>query len=701
MQGKDVVIHVQRYDGTWDILGQGVARGIQPEDVKLDVDEHGPKSASFTLRRQRGALWPDIRKYARVMVQVAGVDVWGGRVSDTPIRDGADTAMSVQCEGAQAHLDDDVYERRYIVTDLSAWQDRRSVLTSTVGSGANCASGQVSNDGGLTLMFPKDTTLAANDECGVMLDMGVGCTAARIVYQGTSSNNNNGTPQVQFYLYAGDDPSGAGATALVGPQALTTVGATFGPTSVDLGDKRYVFLVLHWNAGGSVADDAWIKFSSIQVFAETGYESGYASALTLPTIAGDALDRASVLFDDDRSLIESPADPFYLPEFAFSEPRTPRQAIEAGNAFQDMQYGVDHRWRVFLRDRPGPSEAQVEIGAWSGSESEDQGDGDEIYSRCIVKAQGPDSSPIRASRAQAQQSGVTRGAVLSPTVTNPGFETNTTCWLAVNSTITRSTSSPLAGSASGRWDNTGASDALGNGDVLLYGITSSGFSGTFEAGVPYTLEITLKASGYPIGLDLAFGAGGKYTTTSIVVTSTAETFLVTWTPTQDYSGSNVYVVLRTTSRLLSNSYLKVDSLALTAPVLPTLVERAGFQRTKVIDANFMLTDAAAQRIADIYLQGHRTSPFKGRRTLTGPRAVRNSLTGQYEGLERLLLRYGQPLLDTSATDPDTGMPGRSGRIASVSYEPAADKATVELDNSRANFEALLERIGLVVQGATR
>ena len=699
MQGKDTVVHVQRYDGTWDILGQTVARGIQPEDVELTVDEHGPKTASFTLRRQQGALWPDVRKYARVLVQVAGLDVWGGRVADTPVRDAADTTMSVQCEGAQAHLDDDVYERKYIVTDLSAWVDRRSNLATSVGSGAHCAAGQVSNDGGLMLMFPKNADIAANDDCGVMLDMGIGGSAARIVYEGTSSANNNGTPQVQFYLLAGDDPSGAGSSVIVGPQALTTIGASFGPTAQSLGDKRYVFLVLHWNAGGNVGSDAWIKFSSIQVFADSAFESGNASTLTLDTITGDALDRASVLFDTDRSLIAAPGDPFYLPEFAFSEPRTPRQAIEAGNAFEDMQYGVDHRWRVFLRDRPALSTAAVEIGAWSGSESEDQGDGDEIYNRCIVKANAPDSSPIRADRTQVQQTGVTREAVTSPSIVNPGFESNTTAWQAVTSTITRSTSSPLAGSASGRWDNTGASDQLGVGDVLLYGISAAGFSGTFRAGVTYALDVLLAANTGRVLLELSFGASGKYATVPISVTSTPTIYTVTWTPTVDTAGSGVYAGLKVTNTS-GSAYLKVDGLALSA-AQPTIVDKAGFQRTKVIDASFMLTDNAAQRIADKYLAGHKLSPFKGRRTLTGPRAVRNSLTGQYEGLERLLLRYGEPLMDTSAIDPDTGLPGRAGRIATVSYKPQSDSAVVELDNSRSNFEALLERIGLAVTGGTR
>ena len=698
---KDVVIHIQRYDGAWDILGQTVARGIQPDDVELTVDEHGPKTASFTLRRTRGALWPDVRKYARVLVQVAGLDVWGGRVADTPVRDDADVSMSVQCEGAQSHLDDDVYERKYVVTDLSAWQDRRQHLDAQLGSGLICAAGQVNQDGGLVLQFPKDYNATSGDTVAVRLDMGQGCTAARVIFSGRTSNNlNAGSPGVTFTLYSGDASDGTDASAIYGGYALTTIGATFTDLAANAGGKRYLFAQLGFTSGGTTGADGWIKFTSIQVFADSAYESGNASVLTLDTITGDALDRASVLFDADRTLIEAPGDPFYLPEFSFTEPRTPRQAIEAGNAFEDMQYGVDHRWRVFLRDRPALSAAEVEIGAWSGSQAEDQGDGDEIYSRCIVKASAPDGKPIRAERTQVQQDGVTREAITSPSVVNGGFETNTTGWLPAGSYITRTTSGPLTGTASGRWDNDGAGAPLTLYDTIVYGISAAGFSGTFLAGVTYGLEIQLATDADRLAVDVWFGQSGVYSVAPVIVTTTPTTFLVTWTPPADIAGSSVYVGLQVKQTTSISGFVKIDGLALSA-AQPTIVEKAGFQRTKVIDASFMLTDDAAQRIADKYLAGHKTSPFKGRRTLTGPRAVRHSLTGQYEGLERLLLRYGQPLMDTSATDPDTGLPGRAGRIAGLSYKPATDTAVVELDNSRARFDALLERIGLVVSSVTR
>lgn len=45
--------------------------------------------------------------------------------------------------------------------------------------------------------------------------------------------------------------------------------------------------------------------------------------------------------------------------------------------------------------------------------------------------------------------------------------------------------------------------------------------------------------------------------------------------------------------------------------------------------------------------------------------------------------------------PDTGDHGRDGRIASVKYDPAADQATVTIDNTRAIYEALVARLAVV------
>ena len=67
------------------------------------------------------------------------------------------------------------------------------------------------------------------------------------------------------------------------------------------------------------------------------------------------------------------------------------------------------------------------------------------------------------------------GFASAPTVSNGGFETNTTGWTATTSTITRDTGVKRTGTASGRWDNSGASDALGGSDLL----TGAIFTGTF------------------------------------------------------------------------------------------------------------------------------------------------------------------------------------------------------------------------------
>ena len=100
----------------------------------------------------------------------------------------------------------------------------------------------------------------------------------------------------------------------------------------------------------------------------------------------------------------------------------------------------------------------------------------------------------------------------------------------------------------------------------------------------------------------------------------------------------------------------------------------------------------ADILADTYLAGHRTTPFRGQVPVIGPTALREIVTGAPVPPEVLLTKTAELVQLSDRTDPDSGGYGRSGRIASVSYNPVADVATVTLDNSRQNFEAVAERM---------
>ena len=58
------------------------------------------------------------------------------------------------------------------------------------------------------------------------------------------------------------------------------------------------------------------------------------------------------------------------------------------------------------------------------------------------------------------------------------------------------------------------------------------------------------------------------------------------------------------------------------------------------------------------------------------------------------METGELIHFSDRVDPDSGAIGRNGRIASVTYNPATDVATVALDNSRADFDALMARLAI-------
>lgn len=475
---KDVSVRLQSLDGVWEVCGSDHARGIIPENVELRSDQWGSSRATFDLRRNPKEFWPDIGAFTPVEIEIGGARVWSGRVSETPVRDSTDSVISVQCEGWQAHLDDDIYERIYVQTNLTEWKDARSAPGATLTSLTAAPQVQV-GDGVLSLTWPAAT--ATNGRAAAILDLGPNSTAARVVIDWSMTA---GAANRALYFGYGTSPDASVAT---GATIYSAVGASSGTYSYTLPTaSRYIFLMHDANSHTPTADEV-AKFTSIQVFASTAYESGASSILKSDQVIKDALTSASVLFSADRTQIATGT--FNIPEFAPSEPRTPRAVWEAVDAFED-------RYKKITVDKvpvykAKPTYPEVEVGAWSGMEFEDSAanSGDDIYSRVIVTGDQPNGTPLRITRSQSQQTGALYTAASSPAFTNPGFETNTTGWTATGSTITRSTSVFDAGTASGRWDNTGASDNVDFADNLAATLT-----GTFTAGVSYLIQWRMRAS---------------------------------------------------------------------------------------------------------------------------------------------------------------------------------------------------------------
>jgi len=670
-------------DGVWESCGSDHARGIIPENVELRSDQWGSSRATFDLRRNPKEFWPDIGAFTPVEIEVGGTRVWSGRVSETPVRDSTDSVISVQCEGWQAHLDDDIYERIYVQTNLTEWKDARSAPGATLTTLVAAPQVQV-GEGVLSLTYQNGT--AAAGKAAAILDLGPNSTAARVVID-WSLTAGAATRSLSFGF--GVSPDASAATLDTISSSTSAVSGTYSYTLSTA--SRYLFLI-HAASGHTPTADEVAKFTSIQVFASTAYESAASSILKSDQVVKDALTSASVLFSADRTQIATGT--FNIPEFAPSEPRTPRAVWEAVDAFED-------RYKKITVDKvpvykAKPTYPEVEVGAWSGMEFEDSAanSGDDIYSRVIVTGDQPNGTPLRITRSQSQQTGALYTAASSPAFTNPGFETNTTGWTATGSTITRSTSIFDVGTASGRWDNTGASDNVDFADTLTATLT-----GTFTAGVSYLIQWRMRAStASNAWLYATLGTSTDFATNLWITGFTASafsTFQIAWTPTTTASSGVTFTLNDRSSFFGGASFYYIDDCAVKT-YQQTVVDRRGFQRTKQLSTSFMLTTAAAAQIGDKWLLSHKTTPFKGKAKISGNDAIRDITSGRPVAPEQMLLRTGELIRFSDRIDPDTGAQGRDGKIVEAAYKVEDDSVELTIDSSRAGFEALLNRLGVVL-----
>jgi hypothetical protein len=684
---KDVSVRLQALDGFWEVCGSDHARGIIPENVELRSDQWGSSRATFDLRRNPKEFWPDIGAFTPVEIEVGGVAVWSGRVSETPVRDSTDSVISVQCEGWQAHLDDDLYERIYVHTNLTEWKDVRSDpgcdLTTYIAAG-----NVTSTDGVLVVGWTGGTPVPAYARAGAGLDLGPNSVGKRIIIDYTWTN---GTGSAIQYLAVLSGFTGVGSSTSVQTVYNAIPGGASGTISQTLTTaSRYIWIGVY-NSGGAFTPtaDLALRVTSVQVFADTAYESGNASVLKGDVVVKDALSRASVLLSADRTQIATGT--FNIPEFAPSEPRTPRAVWEAVDAFED-------RYKKITVDKvpvykAKPTYPEVEVGAWSGMEFEDSAanSGDDVYSRVIVTGDQPNGTPLRITRSQSQQTGALYTAVSSPAFTNPGFETNTTGWTATTSTITRDTAVFDVGTASGRWDNTGASDNLGRYDTIAATLT-----GTFRAGVTYLIQWRMRASANTTSwLNVTLGTATDSTYTYAIDTPAGsfKTHQIAWTPTTTVTSGVALTLSHVILRF--DVYYYIDECSVKTST-QTIVDRRGFQRTKQLSTSFMLTASAAKQIADKWLLSHKTTPFKGKAKLTGNDAIRDITSGRPVAPEQMLLRTGELIRFSDRIDPDTGAQGRDGKIVEASYKVDDNSVELTIDSSRAGFEALLNRLGVVL-----
>lgn len=447
----DIVLRVKRAGGQWTTLGTEEAQGIVPEGVTMTADQQGPATASFTLRRDPRFPWGDLAAGNQVQVEVNGTVVWGGRVAKTPGSGrGKDQQISVSCEGWRAHLDDDQVDMGFVKVGSGAFRDHRSFPSANLA--LHTATARIVNDQRASTMgWANGDVLTANNYVGITFDAGPNRKIVRALVLFDQTGMRSDT---SYYLVGNDteDWTAAGTRTdfPISGTAMTAAPATGAGIGGSIAPgRRYVTWVMYYSgAGGTLSADTLCKITGVYMYTSIAYAlpaAPWSSNLTANQVIGAALTSGSTpLLSTDQSQIASTS--FVIPEFWPDGYRTPRELIEAINAFHDYLWGVDAQRRLYFRARP--TDPSFEVGSYSGGSFDDSSLGDlsAIYNKVIVQYTGPDGVPASEVRTNVNTlltaQGFTRSMRLpvSATLTPAAAQQIGDVWL------TRHANAPMSGS---------------------------------------------------------------------------------------------------------------------------------------------------------------------------------------------------------------------------------------------------------------
>lgn len=682
--GPETVVRLQALDGTWETCGVDRAKGIFPENVSLTSDSWGPKTATFDLRRDGTAIWPDVLAFTPVKIEVNGQLVWSGRVSDTPSRDGADTTMSIQCEGWQHHLDDDMMNKVFVRRDMGDWKDVRTFRYADVAVRYFTAPTVTQDTGLVTLAFQAGQAVPHGSAAAIGIDLGASFTADRITVVYDAANPVGAG--VYFNVDTSTDEFGPWSTSGgTGGVRLATVlgsGATY---TAPITGARTIMLRLHNATGSSFtpATDVYARIREIILYGKAAYEGSDTSVLKASTVIGSALGSCPLL-SSDQSMIQAPLTA--LPSYAPSEDKTPREHVNAVNGMHGWTTKVDAFRRMNFYSKP--LRPKYDVGSYSYMETSDSAGSSsgEIYNKVIVTGSDPAGQAVKVTRYSIDLATAVKGAASETTWTNPSFDdTSIAAWSVPGiGSFTRTTTGGEYDTAPGAGKLTGPT-----GQVMTTSITATG---TSRPGTVYEVSFRLKqssSSGISVGVTLTAGTS-VVSSGALSATTSYQTFSYKIMPTT----SPITLALEFYNATGSGASVFIDGLELKR-CESTLADRRGATRAFNLQVNSVLPSdgVLAAALGDAWLDNHITTTFKGDVTLTGQQSLRDRLSGQPVPLYDLLANTDELMFFSDRPNPDSGGHGRTARISSVTYTPADDKAVVTLDNSRTNFDVLLNRLG--------
>lgn len=677
-------------------LGSGLLSGVWPENVQAQFGPFGLEQASWTLHRDPAREWPDMLPYTPFVLHDDGLLSGTGRLQETPTqRGGTDDRIDVVCEGWLAHLNDDAYRARYVNNDLNSWVNARALQ---VNPAVWLPTFQVDTGQG-AVTIGTATGAALNTLGGIAIDAGPGRTWKKIAILWYGSGSAN----MDLRVAGGDTVGALTETFTPDPTPIATIAT--GAVVTFATPRRFAYI--YAAATGAVAAGAWVNIVNAIAFSESAFDSGGFSVLKASDVVSRALKFAPLL---NQGTGEIAATSFNIPHFD-GPYATPREVIEAANAFHAYQVKVQDdpaggQPRLRFRAVPTVPTILARVGAGIEFSDASRNDGGDIYNRAVVnytdaagnEAQA-DRSTVDALAASARFD--TLSAFQAP---NPSFDVDvTTNWVTVDGTKVRDTGtfdttpasmrmvSSVAGAAS-QSATFVASSALRPGKPYRFQFRARRAAANVAAGTTLSAQLSITDSG---GATRTVAMSPTLTTASTTFTSVTGT--VTFSQAEiDNIAAGFQVQIVSGGNTVSVDGWYVDSLYI-FEALPTIPDRQGFIRTRILTTGARLTSAGANQIADIWLLTHQVSPLRGSLRVTGA-ALQDLQSGFGIPIGLLGSKVGDCILLTEG-DPDTSAQGRVGIIAGVTIDYAANTADIQID-SRADFlDALLARFSVFQAGS--
>lgn len=700
---SDQVVWLKRPGQIWRELGP--AYGLQS-----DSDEWGAKTASFYV--PVGEITP--RKDDEVDLIRDTTRVWSGRVTSTRPAgksDGRDFAVC-SAEGWQYHLDDDVLNALYVHDRLSEWRDMRGFPNAGLWRGGT-SGGQVQvGDGAVMLSWPSGTDLS-NDAptVGVVLDLGPNpaCWTERVHLAYSVETFSPATGLFALFIRSASDEgvwdiiNGFEDGTYIDPAVVTPRIPT--STSVTFTElRRYVAVILAYqDVAFTTAEDLTVKLLAIRCFAQAAYEAGGASGLLVSDVVKDLLAKGATKLSGSTARVVNTSAP--LTHFTTEGPASTRQSILRATSQEGLQPRIDMDRNPVLH-----SPATVPAFLTTAKATFDRSPGEAQINKVVVSSTDTDGTMHELVRHSAELDGRRRELLASPAPANPSFDADVSGWTAVGG--------PLPGESGTLgifWEGTlircdtppGCALVVKTPDYIKVGdYVETEVAGTHELGNIYVAEVRINRDArqswklwygaQDSGRWVDFNAATFIHGPGIAVYDTAR---VAFCPHQDYA-SGVFLRVESQPNIydpwnrhtVTDYYL--DSVRIYRS-LATSLDVAGTVRARYIDVRSAMPTDRLLALTGSYLDLHGRDRLVGNLTVPAGGVVRLP-DGTDVHPEDLQDHVGELVHIRSEIDPETGNPGRNGRIAGASFDGTV--ATVQVDERTEDLEVLLGQMDANVRG---